>query len=163
MANALQILSALCYGLHMGTGIDQKKRVIRWRRNKRDARARAKPDPTPLAPEFVTSVMAERDRRAADRDVIWRAWWNGGYEYSERNLPFAADVWAARTLLAKQLGAVKATPTRIARWLAENDRAHGYSVGSLRPMVYRALNRITLAETTPRWRGEGEPYWPAFT
>lgn len=160
----------------MGNEIDLEKRQARWRRNKREERAR-KASPVPVAPssEFVVRVMAERDRRVAAfaapgmRDEYPYQLWAELKSYrvpgtwgkvDAKAQVFLADVWAARTLLAHQHG--KAGATAITKWLTENGSDAGYKAGSLRVMVTRALGRIRLLETTSHWRRD-EPFWPAFT
>lgn len=159
----------------MGTGIDKEKQRARWRRNKRDERARKpKPIPAELSPEFVARVMAERDRRVAAfatpgmrSEYPYQLWAElKGYrvpgtweKVDAKSQAFLGDVWAARTLLAHQRG--KAGATAIAKWLTENGRDAGYTAGSLRVMVAKALGRITLLEATRHYHRD-EPYWPAF-
>lgn len=159
MANCYTFGSALCYGLRMGTGIDQKKRLERWRRNKREERARKpKPSPAVLSPEFVAAVSAEADRREDDAGR-WGGWRR---ELSRPEQKIIASVWAAKTILEMQSGKGMATPTRITKWLAENDRMHSYTAGSLRVLTYKALRRIEALETTID-RDTSKPIWPAFT
>lgn len=146
----------------------------RWRRNKRDARARAKPDCPPPRTAFVLAVMAERDRRASldavsdlyDHFPYWTGegrslWVNRGG--AGRWIPFVADVWAARTLLEKQFGTGSATPTKIADWLWMHDRHHGYAKGSIRPMVYRARKSLELLESSAEPGASGKAIWPPWT
>lgn len=134
----------------------------RWRGIKRAARAKAAVQPVELSAEFVAEAMAERDRRASrefeqaifDHPAVgyWtksRANWINMHHGSWR--AFTADVWAATALLNQQWG--KATPTMIARWLVDNDRAQSYSASSLRPMVYRARAFIAAAEGIARDKG----------
>lgn len=164
----------------MRAGIDQEKRLERWRRNKRDERARKpKPAPAVLSPEFVVRVMAERDRRAAavQKLDLWR--WESekvavptpqakrlGRHILAGGGVFAADVWAARILIEAELGAGKATPTRIAKHLSESGRWTRYRQGSLRTMVYKALGTARVKGTIEILESSlddsGEPYWPEF-
>jgi hypothetical protein len=158
--------------------VDMERRRERWRRNKRDARARASA-PVPLSPEFVAKVEAERDRRAARvrKLQLWR--WESesiaaptaqakslGRHIVAGGGVFAADVWAARTLIEAERGAGKATPTRIAKSLADSGRWSRYRQGSLRTMVYKALGTAqekgTIDILQETLDDSGEPYWPAF-
>jgi len=152
----------------MGTGQDgrrkvderQERRRARWRRNKRAERARKKPSPpTPQSAEFIAKVMAERDRRRSDYPGwLWIcSQWHGG----RGSFEFQTDVWAARTILAKQIARSHVTAGMIARWLAAQGLHYGYKPSSLRTMVYRALEAIEVMETFTT-RGVLEPHWPAF-
>jgi hypothetical protein len=139
----------------------REKQQARWRRNKADARARAKAVSIPLAPEFVARVMEERDRRSDRRAYRWasdhpkldywtngaRQFWVNGHGWGIRTwFAFVADVWAATILLEAEHGPGMATPTRIARRLSESGREHGYSPNSVRVMVYRARPFIAALE-----------------
>lgn len=139
-----------------------ERRRERWRRNKRDARMRAKPVRLCLSPELDAQLMVERDQRAAIATRCWhhRHTHQLGYDVG-RNAEFAADVWAARALLERELGPNMATPTRISRWLVQSDRTHSYAANSLRPMIYFALKLIYALETKPHLDGAGENYWPS--
>lgn len=155
--------------------LDIERRQRRWRRNKSDARARASA-PVPVSPQFVARVEAERERRAAR--VSRLPLWGVGDARSadakrlERHVVcgggvFAADVWAARMLIGAEFGTGKATPTRIAKYLADSRRWTRYRQGSLRTMVYQALGTANkkgtidiLQETLD---DNGKPYWSAFT
>jgi hypothetical protein len=148
----------------------QERRRARWRRNKAAARARARPKTHPPSPAFVARVLAERDRRERARWLwdhpelgYWKRrdlWVNAG-SWGGRNMwiEFVADVWTARTLLEKEFGAGKATPTRIARWLMENDRRHGYAESSLRPKVYQARAFVEAIEALPRGSDDDQACW----
>jgi hypothetical protein len=70
-------------------------------------------------------------------------------------------VWAATILLEHQFGVGLATPTRIARWLINNGRDHGYTIGSIRTAVYQARKRIEVLEQDHRWWGG--PFWRPFS
>lgn len=147
----------------------REKQRARWRRNKKAERARSKPECPPPPKEFLAKVLAERDRRS-NREAVRSIWNDPKLRYWTREgrsilvnrnsgqpwIPFVADVWAARTLIEHQFGMGTATPTKIARWLTENDRLHGYASGSIRPMVYRALESLARLEGA----GTSEPIWP---
>jgi hypothetical protein len=77
---------------------------------------------------------------------------------ARRWLPFVADVWAAKTLL-KASGIARVTPTRIASWLIDNGRAHGYAETSVRLMVYKALESIKAFESAKPIFGGEVQYW----
>jgi hypothetical protein len=111
-------------------------------------------------PDFISHVMAERDRRAADPYVtgLWRWADNQKKGRQHKMTAFVADVWAASVLLEWREGAENATPTRIAQWMTENGRTYGYPPGSLRTMIYRARKRIELTEAAEpppgmNWQG----------
>lgn len=149
----------------MADDSEPSKAQLRWRRNKRDQRARAKPKPIELSSEFLKSIEAERAKRASYAARKWASdhpdlnyftskggahwvalrwselrWneWRGGHWHA-----FAADVWAATVEIEASLGSGKATPTMIARHLDAKNRLHGYTVNSARVMVPRA--RFTIA------------------
>jgi len=147
----------------MARNIQQERRRARWRRNKRNSRARSAPPQRLPSKELVAKVLAERDRRAVvpgDAEYLWRASWFYKEGTWERATSFVADVWAATTLLEYQFGAGQATPTRVARWLVNNGRAQGYTAGSLRTKVYQARDRIEILEQDHEfWRG---PIWHPF-
>jgi hypothetical protein len=143
----------------------REQQRARWLRNKRAARERATIAPVALSPTYVAEVLAERDRRVAIALPLW------GYHTTrpiDANVAhgagaFAADVWAARTLLERQLGVGRATPTRIVRWLEATERTHGYAPNSLRPMVYRAMGTIEILETTLDCNRPGRTYWQPYS
>ena len=139
----------------------QDRQRAKWRQNKQAARRRAAPAPRPVPDDLLAFVMAERDRRAVADHYLGMRWRHAHYTKKgtiERACAFVADVWAGKTLLEWQLGVGKVKPTRVARWLAENGRTHGYASSSLRVMVHRALGRIQVAETAPPtpWVGWAE-------
>lgn len=140
-----------------------EKRRARWRRNKRTARAEAVRTARPLPPGLLTAVLAERDRRASDTRITMRWRWPSFIksEAAEKAVAFVADVWAAKTLLEWQHGEGSGKPTRIARWLADNEATHGYADSSLRVMAYRALDRLKIAESDDGLAMDDEP-WPKF-
>jgi hypothetical protein len=138
----------------------RKKTRARWRRNKRDERARKKPPPAPPPSNaFVAQVVAERDRRRADYPGwLWICpQWHGGRGSYE----FQTDVWAARSILAKQFGRSNVTAGKIARWLSAHGLEHGYKPNSLRTMVYRAIDAIEIMETYTTSR-RSAPHWLTF-
>ncbi len=91
---------------------------------------------------------------------VRESYWQEGMR--EQATGFVADVWAARVLLTWQLGAAKATPTKIARWLTERGKGCGYTTGSLRVMVHRALRRIEVAEAAEPNPWIGWESWEPF-
>jgi hypothetical protein len=131
------------------------KAQLRWRRNKRDQRARTAQVQAELSAEFLERVEVERLRRQSWEAYEWA--WNhpdlnyftskGGAHWialrGSRWHAFAADVWAATLEIEAGLGAGKATPTRISRYLEAKGRLHGYTTNSARVMVPRA--RFTIA------------------
>jgi hypothetical protein len=147
----------LCGEWHM-VDETQERRRARWRRNKRAAREAGRPTASPPTAKVFQEVLEERDRLAADRSVTasWRHAWFYKPGTEVKALGFAADVWAAKTILSYEFGLEEASPTRIARWLSRNGRTHGYAPASLRVMVYRALDRIQKAQNDPL-----SP-WPEF-
>jgi hypothetical protein len=144
-----------------------RQRRARWRRDKRVQRSRTAQQPRTLPAQVVEAIMEERNRRAADSYAA-QAWRSASYMKDgtqEKATGFVADVWAAQTLLTLQFGACNATPTRIARWLTAAGKDQGYAAGSLRVMVYRALERVRIAESTswpsiwPGWTRWEAPEW----
>jgi hypothetical protein len=144
----------------MTTRLKIERKRARWRRNKAAARARSSPPQGAPSPELVARVFAERDSRAVvprDAGFLWRysAFFKEGSW--QKATAFAADVWAATVLLEHQFGVGQATPTRIARWLINNGRDHGYTIGSIRTQVYQARKRIKVLEQDHEWWGG--PFW----
>lgn len=145
--------------------VDLAKQRARWRRNKRAARERRRMKPQPMTDHFLAAVLAERDRRAKlgeESSYVFRPqpfFRKGSWR---KAVVFAADVWAATTLLEAKHGAGKATPTRIAAKLEELGLTHGYSELSLRKMVYRARTRINSLETTGHPWSPDDPFWKPF-
>lgn len=87
---------------------------------------------------------------------------NGVYvELAYRMSSFVADVWAASVLLKAAHGASGASPTRIARWLWNEERQGDYAKSSLRPLVYRAMEVIKELETHGKDEGDA-PFWGAI-
>lgn len=136
---------------------EQEVQRERWRIKKRLQRARMKVQPRALEAEFVSKVLSEADLR--ERDVQRYGGWRRDLSRPEQKI--IVSVWVAKTLLEKQLGEGKATPTRITKWLVENNRMHGYTAGSLRVLTYRMLDRIAALEATID-RRTGEPIWGAL-
>lgn len=118
----------------------------RWRRNKRDERARKKPpEPPPPSEEFVAKVFAERDRRRQEYPwwLDWDTKWEGGCGSYE----LITDVWAARMILEKQFGVGRVSAGRVAKWMQARGKRYGYKDNSLRTIVYRAFGAIEILET----------------
>lgn len=129
-----------------------------WRRDKRAQRARKKPKPLPLCPVFREAVLDERDRRARSAYHA-RRMVNGIYVEVAKRLPhFAADVWAARTMLRAEWGKPGDSPSRIARWLWEEGRTNYYAQSSIRPRVYAAIKIIADLESHGPTHAD-PPFW----
>lgn len=147
-------------------GLQLEKRRARWRRNKRDERARKAPLPRdPLPAEVVERIWAERDRRFAKR--MWIVYYYHPYNRGGRGtFEFQCDVWAARTELTYQLGLVTVSSGKIARLLRERGLTHGYADRSLKTMIWRALRAIDDLEMVVHGLGRPEqifePRWPPF-
>ena len=137
----------------------REKDRARWKRNKRAERARKAASPPREPPDdMIAAIMAERDKRSADRSP-WRHW---VWSYEDKAMAFIADVWAAKTILEWQHGSIRVTPAKIVRRLPDLANKYGYTAASLRVMIYRALHRIDLMEgkvPTPHWKWGGwEPF-----
>ena len=118
----------------------------RWRLAKRAQRSRKKPQPLPVCPVYREAVLDERDRRASSAYHA-RRMVNGIYVEVARRLPgFVADVWAAKTMLRAEWGKFGDSPSRIARWLWDENRANYYAQSSLRPRVHAAIKIIADLE-----------------
>lgn len=118
----------------------------RWHLAKRAQRSRKKPKPLPVCPVYKVAVFDEWDRRV-NSAYHARRMVNGIYVDVARRLPgFVADVWAARTILRAEWGKRGDTPTRIARWLWDEDRTNYYAQSSLRPRVHAAIKIIADLE-----------------
>lgn len=137
---------------------EREERRTRWRLAKRAQRERKKVSAVCVSPAFLEAVADERDRRETIAARASRRM-NGIYvDVTYRCSGFVADVWMAKVLLQAELGDKGATPTRVARWLWENQRNGDYKQGSLRPMVYRALAKITELETDG-CHEDDPPFW----
>ena len=148
--------------------IDKEKQRARWKRNKRAERARKKPlrkVPHELSPDFISAVEKERERRlnvdCGGADVFRSSFY---YEDGtwEKAIGFAADVWAVTTILEAKWGPGSATIAAVHAELEASGRMHGYTSQSLRKMIYKARERITILETTGLPWMHGEPFWPPF-
>ncbi len=145
--------------------IDEEKRSARWLRNKQALRERARIKPLLIDPLFEARVLQERDRRISKEYQGIGFFPNRNFlmgESADRAFAFAADVWAAETLLEAEWGTGNATPTRIRDKLTAMDRTHDYTQGSLRKMIYIALQRVRQLETTVDPCDTVEMIWPAF-
>lgn len=163
MANIVPKYVRACYRSLMG--IDTEKQRARWKRNKKAARDRSKPAENPICAGFKRRVRTERNRRIRI-GIKGSPGWREGHYFDEgaltKAVTFAADVWEATTLIERQYGKGKATPTRIASWLLEHDRDQGYSPQSLRKMVYVARERIAYMESPVGQPRPGDLTWHSF-
>lgn len=145
--------------------IDKGKQRARWRRNKRDGRARQRREPREIDPMYERAVLFERDWRAAHGLEGISFWPERDYLYgdrAERAFAFTADVWAAEALVVAKFGRGKATPTRIAQMLKTMGRTHGYTEGSLRKTIKKAQERVWTQENKHLiWRNN-RVSWPPF-
>lgn len=143
---------------------DRTRQQDRWRRNKRDERARNSIYPVRLPPEFQESVLQERDRRISQTPYVGSYWRTSDFfalGAFAKALQFAADVWAADTVLEARWGPKGGKPSRVAAWLEEFGYPHGYTPASLRKMIPTARERVRILQKTTCWETK-EPYWPAF-
>lgn len=149
------------------------KAQIRWQRNKEAQRKRAQRKPVVLSQEFLEQVETIRKMRqglSALCEVlqsrpefdVWtsksrhlRVRMHKGYWFD-----FVADVWAATVLIEAELGAGKATPSRVAARLETQDRLHGYTAGSARVMVYRARETVAALEKAALADGDAGVWLP---
>ena len=138
-----------------------KARRERWRLAKRAQRGSPVITVRPVSPVFKLAVLAERDRRIERRYLDWLELDVPDFEFFWRKSRFAANVWAARTLLVAELGEAGNSPSRIARWLRDEGLAGAYSEGSVRPMVYDAFEVINVLESVCM-KGSNEPFWAPF-
>lgn len=145
--------------------IDKEKQRARWLRNKRAQRERAKQDVRVPSPKLLRMVRAERNRRVKFGLQGSPAWREGHYfdkAALKKAVTFAADVWEATVLIDYELGEGKATPTRIARHLADWGKDQGYSDQSLRKMVYVARDRIAYMESCADPANPSRTVWEPF-
>ncbi|MEP6091563.1 MAG: hypothetical protein ABJ205_04315 [Erythrobacter sp.] len=147
--------------------IDKDKQRDRWRRNKRDERARkkaAEPSLHAIEPEFEAKVWEERDRRLAN--FPWDLPPLPGRNYypsrtSESSYPLICDVWAVVTLLEHQSSERKISDGMIADELWSRGRRYNLKHGSLRTTVNRARRVIHHLHSTKLRDGNGY-YWPRY-
>ena len=154
----LRIVSSDRLSDQMNAESKQERVRERWKLAKRVQRARQKITAGPVCPIFKEAVFAERDRRAKS---AWgaRRLINGVYlEVAGSRSSFVADVWAAKAMLIAKGGLHAATPTRIARYLWDEDMTNDYARSSLRPMVYRAIEIIKDLEAHGQDQNQ-PPFW----
>ena len=145
--------------------VDQDKQQARWKRNKRDERARKTRYPQELSCQFKDRVFQELDQRVTKAllaDVVIRP----GHAFHEpgtyeRAIRFAADVWAADTWLKVEWGPKGAMPRRVAAWLEAHGAPHGYTEKSLPKMIKRARERVEQLERPLPWNWD-RPIWAPF-
>ncbi|WP_417612108.1 hypothetical protein [Parasphingorhabdus sp.] len=141
-----------------------EKRRARWLRNKRAARERDRPTPEAIDPDFEAAVFEERDARASINHRAARLFRQGFSLITDPNakaIKFAADVWAAETLINAQWGSGSATPTSIKNLLKEWNKTYGYTDESLRKVIYKARKRVKILESRGQYE-EDPPYWLPF-
>ncbi|MEP3420101.1 MAG: hypothetical protein ABJN35_00040 [Erythrobacter sp.] len=147
--------------------LDKEKQRARWRRNKRDERARiksAKPSLPAIDPEFEAKVWQERDRRLAN--FPWDLPPLPEKKYypsrtSESSYPLICDVWAVITLFEHQSSERKISDGMIADDLWARDRRYNLKHGSLRTKVNRARRIIHHLHST-KLRDRNGYYWPKY-
>jgi len=125
--------------------VDIEKQRARWRRNKRDERMNKLSTGKHLSPEFLSAVIAERDRRITETPRVGYLWRRGVYFKDgswEKAIAFLADVWAADYCLKAELGESNAKPKRVIEWLCIYGLDHGYTQSSLRKLIYQ-LERVS--------------------
>lgn len=149
--------------------LDKKKQRARWQRNKQAERARKRSQPRKLSPQFERAVFFERDWRLRE-GLGGMSCWKGAERFYRVNDPrdrayaLMADVWAARTLIEARISPRRASPTLIRDELKRLGYTHGYTDGSLRKLIYKALERIKRQETESDnwWRSPQHVHWPPF-
>jgi len=145
--------------------VDIEKQRARWRRNKRDERMNKLSTGKHLSPEFLSAVIAERDRRITETPRVGYLWRRGVYFKDgswEKAIAFLADVWAADYCLKAELGESNAKPKRVIEWLCIYGLDHGYTQSSLRKLIYQARARIKLLEKLSAWYEHRDVWWPPF-
>lgn len=140
------------------TDSKREKARARWQKNKEDERKRKAPPPPPSIPKDLEEhILAERDRRASNDGAFWQ--WRWEHDETGKGKAFVADVWAAVTLLEWQLGVGKAKPAKVAEWLRDQGRDHGYTPATLRVLIYRARQRVSQMESPSPWTPSRPPRW----
>ena len=144
----------------------------RWRRAKREVRARKRRTRlliTQEFAEFAEEVMRERSRRASPESAYWiNCHPTLNFDLHDKRkrkgswLAFLADVWAAQTILGWQYGTDNVSPTKIARWLEHAGLDHGYNASSLRPLLYPALRAINALDGAEPYYQNGRRFWFPF-
>lgn len=165
----------LCYTGFMKNEARQIKDRKRWAKNKAEKRARDKAAMplVEISDEFLSKVDDERKKRGSLSAYKW-AWENPILNYwSASGNPywirkryghwhkFVADVWAATVEIDAKMDSQKATPTRIARLLAQKDQLHDYTVNSARIRIYTARETIAAFEKAAAEDPEAQ-FWLPF-
>lgn len=147
-------------------GIDRAKQQARWRRNKEAERRRNVASPCEVPTPFIQAVFEERDKRRAVSGIagtVMRPHHNFHEQRTfEQAITFAANVWAADTILEAQWGQRGSKPRRVAEWFEREGIAHSYSAQSFPKMLRKARERIKRLEEPQPWNLSGMPIWAPF-
>jgi hypothetical protein len=137
-----------------------RKRRDRWRRNKRDERARkAHASPQALDAGIIERIWAERDRRLTSFPTY--CFDHPNWHSMQAALELHCDVWAVREILKAGGGHKRVTAGKVANLMHSSGLGRDYTPASLRTVVYRAFDLIEKLESMQRRDGSG-PIWPPF-